>query len=83
MFSFTRFYLRGLADLNEIVRRLKRNVILTIAITLKWKALYNDNLGTDLTYRKQNLPDAQRIGNAEQRPGGILRCRNQTIKTSG
>jgi hypothetical protein len=32
MFSFTRFYLRVLADLNEIIRRLKRNVILTIAI---------------------------------------------------
>ena len=33
MFSFTRFYLRVLADLNEIIRRMKRNVILTIAIT--------------------------------------------------
>ena len=32
MFSFTRFYLQVLADLNEIARRLKRNVILTIAI---------------------------------------------------
>ncbi len=32
MFSFTRFCLRVLADLNEIIRRLKRNVILTIAI---------------------------------------------------
>ena len=33
MFSFTRFCLRVLADLNEIIRRLKQNVILTIAIT--------------------------------------------------
>jgi hypothetical protein len=33
MFSFTRFCLRVLADLNEIIRRMKRNVILTIAIT--------------------------------------------------
>jgi hypothetical protein len=32
MFSFTRFCLRVLADLNKIIRRLKRNVILTIAI---------------------------------------------------
>jgi len=31
MFSFTRFCLRVLADLNEIIRRMKRNVILTIA----------------------------------------------------
>ena len=33
MFSFTRFCLRVLADLNEIIRRLKHNVIMTIAIT--------------------------------------------------
>jgi hypothetical protein len=33
MFSFTRFCLRVLADLNEIIRRMKRNVILTIAIS--------------------------------------------------
>jgi hypothetical protein len=32
MFSFTRFCLRVLTDLNEIIRRMKRNVILTIAI---------------------------------------------------
>ena len=32
MFSFTHFCLRVLADLNEIIRRMKRNVILTIAI---------------------------------------------------
>ncbi len=32
MFSFRRFCLRVLADLNEIIRWLKRNVILTIAI---------------------------------------------------
>ena len=32
LFSFTRFCLRVLADLNKIVRQLKRNVILTIAI---------------------------------------------------
>ncbi len=32
MFVFTRFYLRVLADLNEIIRRLKRNVILRITI---------------------------------------------------
>ncbi len=32
LFSFTRFYLRVLADLKEIIRRRKRNVILTIAI---------------------------------------------------
>jgi hypothetical protein len=31
-FSFTRFCLRVLADLNEIIRRMKRKVILTIAI---------------------------------------------------
>ena len=30
MFSFTRFCLRVLADLNEIIRRMKQNVILTI-----------------------------------------------------
>jgi len=35
MFSFTRFYLRVLADLNEIIRRRKRCVILRIAIMLK------------------------------------------------
>ena len=35
MFSFTRFYLRVLADLNEIIRRLKRNVIMTMAIYLE------------------------------------------------
>jgi hypothetical protein len=35
MFSFTRFCLRVLADLNEIIRRMKRNVILTIAIVFK------------------------------------------------
>jgi len=34
-FAFTRFYLRVLADLNEIIRRLKRNVILRNAIVLK------------------------------------------------
>ena len=34
MFSFTRFCLRVLADLNEIIRRMKRNVILTIAIAV-------------------------------------------------
>ncbi len=33
LFSFTRFCLRVLADRNEIIRQLKRNVILTIAIT--------------------------------------------------
>jgi hypothetical protein len=32
MFSITRFCLRVLADLNEIIRRMKRKVILTIAI---------------------------------------------------
>jgi hypothetical protein len=32
MFAFTRFYLRVLADLNEIIRQRKRNVILTITI---------------------------------------------------
>jgi hypothetical protein len=32
MFAFTRFYLRVLADLNEIVWRRRRNVILRIAI---------------------------------------------------
>jgi hypothetical protein len=32
MFSFTRFCLRVLADLNEIIRRMKRKVILTIAL---------------------------------------------------
>jgi hypothetical protein len=32
MFSFTRFYLRVLTDLNEIIRQMKRNVILKIAI---------------------------------------------------
>ncbi|MBW2492523.1 MAG: hypothetical protein JRE65_15385 [Deltaproteobacteria bacterium] len=35
MFSFTRFCLRVLVDLNEIIRRMKRNVILTIAIIAK------------------------------------------------
>jgi hypothetical protein len=37
LFSFTRFCLRVLADLNEIIRRLKRNVILTIAIMSYFK----------------------------------------------
>ena len=32
MFSFTRFCLRVLADPNEIIRRLKRNDIMTITI---------------------------------------------------
>jgi len=32
LFAFTRFYLRVLADLNEIILRLKRNVILRMAI---------------------------------------------------
>ncbi len=32
MFAFTRFYLRVLADLNEIIRRRKRNDIFRIAI---------------------------------------------------
>jgi len=32
MFAFTRFYLRVLADLNEIIRWRQRNVILTTAI---------------------------------------------------
>ena len=32
MFSFTRFYLQVFVDLNDIIRRLKRNVILIIAI---------------------------------------------------
>jgi hypothetical protein len=27
MFDFTRFYVRVLANLNEVIRRLKRNVI--------------------------------------------------------
>ena len=35
MFSFTRFCLRVLADLNEIIRRMKRKAILTIAIENK------------------------------------------------
>jgi len=35
MFAFTRFYLRVLADLNEIIRRLKRNVIMRIAINTR------------------------------------------------
>jgi hypothetical protein len=35
MFSFTRFCLRVLADFNEIIRGMKRNVILTIAIRQK------------------------------------------------
>jgi hypothetical protein len=35
LFSFTRFCLRVLANLNEIIRRLKRNVILTITIILE------------------------------------------------
>jgi len=34
MFAFTRFYLRILADGNEIILRLKRNVILRKAISL-------------------------------------------------
>jgi hypothetical protein len=35
MFSFTRFYLRVLADLNEIIRRRKRCVILKIVIIVE------------------------------------------------
>ncbi len=35
MFYFTRFCLRVLGDLNEIIRRLKQYVILTIAIIPK------------------------------------------------
>ena len=38
MFSFTRFCLQVLADLNEIIRRMKRKVILKIAIIL----IYNE-----------------------------------------
>ncbi len=39
--SFIRLW-RDLADLNEIIRRLKRNVILTIAISAKKKDLFKD-----------------------------------------
>jgi hypothetical protein len=35
-----RFYLRVLADLNEIVRRRKRDVILRIAITLIFHEIF-------------------------------------------
>ncbi len=38
MFSFTHFYLRVLADLNEIIRRRKRCVIIKIAIN-KWTGI--------------------------------------------
>ena len=39
MFAFTRFYLRVLADLNEIIRRRQQNIILRIAITV-WQKQY-------------------------------------------
>jgi hypothetical protein len=51
MFSFTRFCLRVLADLNEIIRRMKRNVILTIAI----KPLIDRKGNLNLT-KKAELP---------------------------
>jgi len=41
MFSFTRFCLRVLADLNEIIRRMKQNVILTIAITGLFEKIFD------------------------------------------
>ena len=41
MFSFTRFCLRVLADLNEIIWRMKRKVILTIAIIGQMHSQYN------------------------------------------
>jgi hypothetical protein len=41
MFSFTRFCLRVLADLNEIIRRMKRKVILTIAIIPQLQKRHN------------------------------------------
>jgi len=40
MFSFTRFCLRVLADLNEIILRMKPKVILTIAITDRLSCCY-------------------------------------------
>ena len=45
MFSFTRFCLRVLADLYEIIRRMKQNVNLTINIIITCNALseFNDN----------------------------------------
>jgi ethanolamine transporter EutH len=46
LFSFTRFCLRVLADLNEIIRRMKRNVILTIAIIFKIKFKPNKSVHT-------------------------------------
>jgi hypothetical protein len=39
MFSFTCFCLRVLADLNEIIRRMKRIVILTIAIKIFYQLI--------------------------------------------
>jgi hypothetical protein len=52
LFSFTRFCLRVLADLNEIIRRLKRNVILTIAISSYFTnaSKFSTLRGTDFTH---------------------------------
>jgi hypothetical protein len=56
MFSFTRFCLQVLADLNEIIRRLKRNVILTIAIERSVSSIHGiRTTGTALSIVKRVL----------------------------
>jgi hypothetical protein len=44
MFSFTRFCLRVLAGLNENIRRMKRKVILTIAIKSHWREKHSNDI---------------------------------------
>jgi hypothetical protein len=49
MFSFMRFCLRTLADPNEIIRRMKRNVILTIAIKIFYQLIaYTIRMGKQI-----------------------------------
>ena len=64
MFSFTRFCLRVLADLNEIIRRMKRKVILTIAIK-KILSIFMRDLGDAyFPYLQQVTVSAENFGNA-------------------
>ena len=74
MFSFTRFCLRVLADLNEIIRRMKRKVILTIAITPIFvledltSLIIPDRIGQIWTTGQLNIGDAN-VASKQNLPG--------------
>ena len=55
MFSSTRVCLRVLADLNEIIRRMKRKVILTIAINQGLGVFPNNRTMDDLFFKPHEL----------------------------